>query len=242
MPNRKSLELGFGPVSSQATSETPGTVPTMVGRLPTLLSPLWASCLNSTLITGFPVYSLPFYPNIVAGTQKGKKKSFMSQQLSIPDPPGSPSQEMCCRCLKAISQMETRQRAAGRCHHPSKPSPQPELCVCLRAYVPLWCLSQSLCSSPLHAPLILLEASLAPTGLSCKPGRFLDGSFFFYFTFCQVLTCVLHSLSDCLNSELDCFLPGLTAFSQQPPDLSSALSKIELAWRCTVEAETGGSL
>lgn len=36
--------------------------------------PLWASCLNSTLITGFPVYSLPVCPNIVAGTQKGKKK------------------------------------------------------------------------------------------------------------------------------------------------------------------------
>lgn len=81
MHSRKSLELGFGSVSSQATSETPGTVPTMVGHLPRLLSPLWASCLNSTLITGFPVYSLPFYPNIIAGTQKGKKKIHVSTAL-----------------------------------------------------------------------------------------------------------------------------------------------------------------
>lgn len=102
---QKKLGARLGSVSSQATSETPGTVPTMVGHLPRLLSPLWASCLNSTLITGFPVYSLLFYPNIIAGTQKGKKKKFMSQQLSIPGPPGSPSQEMCCRRLNAISQM-----------------------------------------------------------------------------------------------------------------------------------------
>lgn len=102
---QKKLGARLGSVSSQATSETPGTVPTMVGHLPRLLSPLWTSCLNSTLITGFPVYSLLFYPNIIAGTQKGKKKKFMSQQLSIPGPPGSPSQEMCCRRLNAISQM-----------------------------------------------------------------------------------------------------------------------------------------
>lgn len=71
---QKKLGARLDSVSSQATSETPGTVPTMVGHLPRLLSPLWASCLNSTLITGFPVYSLLFYPNIIAGTQKGKKK------------------------------------------------------------------------------------------------------------------------------------------------------------------------
>lgn len=65
-------------MSSQATSETPGTVPTMAGHLPRLLSPRWVSCLHTALITGFPAESLQFHQNITASTQKGKKESCLN--------------------------------------------------------------------------------------------------------------------------------------------------------------------